>query len=119
MRRVLAAPSAVLAELDPVRIVSLVFLGLVVTPLTVWAGERNLLSYCGLGHADAGLLASSRREFQRRLPERGCRCATYRAIVPRRRTRWQQCGRVQTACNSGTSRPAGVGAGWHPPSAGT
>ena len=49
VRRVLAAPAAVLAELDPVRIVPLLLLGLVVAPLALLACE---------GHGDSNVSAS-------------------------------------------------------------
>jgi hypothetical protein len=41
VRRVLAAPAAVLAKLNPVRVVALRLLGLVVPPLALFACERH------------------------------------------------------------------------------
>jgi hypothetical protein len=50
MRRVLAAPTAVLAELNPVRIVPLALLCLIVTPLAFLAGEGYGDSYVSASH---------------------------------------------------------------------
>src|SRR5829696_1760662 len=63
VRRVLAAPAAVLAELDPVRIVALGLLGLVVAPLALLAGE---------GHGDSDVSAGHRLPRLAR-PERSAR----------------------------------------------
>jgi hypothetical protein len=41
VRRVLATPAAVLAKLNPIRVVALRFLGLVVPPLALLACERH------------------------------------------------------------------------------
>jgi hypothetical protein len=45
MRGVLGAPPAVLAELDPVRVVPLVLHGFVIASLAVLASERDLCTY--------------------------------------------------------------------------
>src|SRR4051794_17635360 len=50
VRRVLPAPAAVLAELDPVRGVPLRLVGLVVAPLALGAGEGDRNSDSALGH---------------------------------------------------------------------
>jgi hypothetical protein len=50
MKRVRLAPAAVLLELDAIGRVPLRFLGLVVAPLALGAGERDCNSDSGLGH---------------------------------------------------------------------
>jgi hypothetical protein len=50
VRSVLPTPSAVLGKLDPVRRVSLGFVGLVVAALALCAGEGHIYSNTGLSH---------------------------------------------------------------------
>jgi hypothetical protein len=56
MWRVLAAPTAVLAHLDPIRIVALGLLGLIVAPLAVLAGERYRDSDISASHGSSAFM---------------------------------------------------------------
>ena len=53
MRRVLLAELAILAELDPVRIVFLVLVGPVIAVLADRTSQRNRVAVRTLGHRDA------------------------------------------------------------------
>src|SRR5581483_12164890 len=62
--RMPAAPAAVLAQLDPVRVVALGFLGLVVAPPALVAGQRHGNSDVSAGHGSSlmGNVLAQRRK---------------------------------------------------------
>src|SRR5213078_80408 len=69
VRRVAAAPAAVLAQLDPVRIVALRLLALVVAPLALLASQRHGDSNVPAGHGLPGRFRSAGPAKKR--PRRG------------------------------------------------
>src|ERR1700712_1539761 len=104
MTRVLLAPTAVLAHLDPVGIVALGLLCLVVATLALVTGECHSDTHVSAGHGSS-VVSACGAPGERKTPPGSARSRA--SVAPLSRARSRRCRATRSASRSRSRRPAG------------